>query len=447
MSTLNSESVKTAYRKLVWYDSSTKKLMYSPADVDTQLDDAKISGSFTVSTISEIGSDTDKFLMSDSGVIKFVTGTNLRTYIGAGTSSVASLNDLSDVTYSSGDLTISSIDTIISGALTIDSSGDIGLSADGGNVTMDDGTNTIFDFDVDGTSMTIHDDEDTGDKFTVTVAQHGATTLSTVDDDAAAAHITIDPDGNTIFPNLTSSKKVQFKEASTDHSLDIYHDADDVIFGHPDNHAVFNAGTSKYFELWYDGALRERVLGQSYSHQFHYGSNDYFAIQLHNDGQTDLVTANGGVDTNADLNIIADGEMSLQTATDHHIKLGSGTGFDRSSYTDAADVTVDFRDSNKAHLDMTGGSISGTLTLQFPAVSGNFVLVVQQDSSARTIAAYATKDAAGNAGNNDGGTGGAVRWQGGSAPDLTDGGNKRDILSFYWDATEEVCYGVASLNF
>ena len=22
-----------------------------------------------------------------------------------------------------------------------------------------------------------------------------------------------------------------------------------------------------------------------------------------------------------------------------------------------------------------------------------------------------------------------------------------DILSFYWDATEEVCYGVASLNF
>ena len=48
------------------------------------------------------------------------------------------LDGLSDVTYSSGDLTISSLDTIISGALTFNSSGDIALSADGGNVTMDD---------------------------------------------------------------------------------------------------------------------------------------------------------------------------------------------------------------------------------------------------------------------------------------------------------------------
>jgi len=125
----------------------------------------------------------------------------------------------------------------------------------------------------------------------------------------------------------------------------------------------------------------------------------------------------------------------------------SAAGFTRSTYADAANVTIDFRTGNKAHLDMTGGSISGTLTLQFPAVSGNFVLVVQQDGSTRTIANYATKDSAGNAGNNDGGTAGAVRWAGGTAPDLTDGNNKRDILSFYWDATEEVCYGVASLDF
>ena len=96
---------------------------------------------------------------------------------------------------------------------------------------------------------------------------------------------------------------------------------------------------------------------------------------------------------------------------------------------------------------MTGGSITSTLTLKFPAVSGNFVLVVQQDGSTRTITYYATKNSAGNAGNNDGGTSGAIRWAGGSAPDLTDGNNKRDVLSFYWDADEEVCYGVASLDF
>ena len=71
----------------------------------------KIFG-LTVSNLSEIASDTDKFLMSDNGEIKFVTGTNLRTYIGAGTSNVASLNDLSDVTFGSGALSISGLTSL-----------------------------------------------------------------------------------------------------------------------------------------------------------------------------------------------------------------------------------------------------------------------------------------------------------------------------------------------
>ena len=89
------------------------------------------AGTLTVGSVAEIGSDTDKILMSDSGVVKYVTGANLRSYIGAGTSSVAALNDLSDVTYSSGDLTISSLDTIISGALLFDASGDIEFESEG----------------------------------------------------------------------------------------------------------------------------------------------------------------------------------------------------------------------------------------------------------------------------------------------------------------------------
>ena len=57
------------------------------------------------------------------------------------------LNELSDVTYSSGDLTISSLDKIVSGAIEIDSSADITLDADNGNVYIkDDGaTRTHFD--------------------------------------------------------------------------------------------------------------------------------------------------------------------------------------------------------------------------------------------------------------------------------------------------------------
>ena len=162
-------------------------------------------------------------------------------------------------------------------------------------------------------------------------------------------------------------------------------------------------------------------------------------------GLSDVTYSSGDL-TISGLDKIISGSLDFDSSG--HINFdGCAAGFTRTTYADAADVEVDFTTGNKAHLDMTGGSISGTLTLKFPAVSGNFVLVVQQDGSARTINAYATKDAAGNAGNNDGGTAGAIRWAGGSAPDLTDGGNKRDVLSFYWDATEEVCYGVASLNF
>tara|TARA_R100000781_G_scaffold1086_1_gene1766 strand:+ start:4362 stop:5933 length:1572 start_codon:yes stop_codon:yes gene_type:complete len=44
-----------------------------------------ITGGLTISTIAAVGSDTDKFLMSDSGEVAYVTGANLRSYIGAGT--------------------------------------------------------------------------------------------------------------------------------------------------------------------------------------------------------------------------------------------------------------------------------------------------------------------------------------------------------------------------
>ena len=44
----------------------------------------------TLSTIAEVGSDTDKFLISDSGVVKYVTGANLLSYIGGGTGGMTS---------------------------------------------------------------------------------------------------------------------------------------------------------------------------------------------------------------------------------------------------------------------------------------------------------------------------------------------------------------------
>ena len=62
-----------------------------------------------------------------------VNGSAVQTGTDAG---ATELDGLSDVTYSSGDLTIDSLDTIISGDLKFDSSGDITLDAAGGDVIV-----------------------------------------------------------------------------------------------------------------------------------------------------------------------------------------------------------------------------------------------------------------------------------------------------------------------
>ena len=106
--------------------------------------------------------------------------------------------------------------TATAGGVTIDAALDIVLSADGGNVTMDDGTSTIFDFNVDDTTLTIHDDQDTGDKFTITVAQHGATTIATTDDDSNDdADLTLDADGKIVV-EAKAGDEVVFNDGAAD---------------------------------------------------------------------------------------------------------------------------------------------------------------------------------------------------------------------------------------
>ena len=442
------------------------------------------------------------------------------------------------------------------GNLILDTSGDIELNADGGQITIKDNTANHFLLDCDNTSFTIYDDQDEGDLFKIQIAQHGATTITTIDDDSNAAHLSLNIDGGVAFD---IDGDVTFKHNGDDYNFfTIDHNNDYIevtnntaelrLWAYNDICYVSAQSASDKLEL---RSVDEFRLNQTYG-QFRFGTGgtssfteqilfdvtngnykfmqvsdtgDYFNINLAANGVTTISTvdddgaaahlkfepdgsflikelasagadlagygqlwiknstpnelyfvtdagdeiqltsgtsaAGGGASALNDLSDVtySSGDLtissldkiisgSLDFDSSGHINFdGCAAGFTRTTYADAADVEVDFTTGNKAHLDMTGGSITGTLTLKFPAISGNFVLVVQQDGSTRTINAYATKDAAGNAGNNDGGTAGAIRWAGGSAPDLTDGGNKRDVLSFYWDATEEVCYGVASLNF
>ena len=110
---------------------------------------------------------------------------------------------------------------------------------------------------------------------------------------------------------------------------------------------------------------------------------------------------------------------------------------------------VDFRLGNKAWLELTGnlGTLNN-INLIFPAVSGNFVLVLEQDGTgSRTIHANAWE---GNMYTSDGSTKATVDdplWAGGSAPTLTTNVDYFDIISFYWDATNGRVFAVPTLNF
>ena len=109
----------------------------------------------------------------------------------------------------------------------------------------------------------------------------------------------------------------------------------------------------------------------------------------------------------------------------------------------SSSTVVDFRHSNKQNLTFGAGSITN-VQLYFPTVSGNFQLLIKQDGTgSRTITNYKVYEF--DESTADGSA--AAVFAGGSNPTLTTDANHVDILSFYWDADNEIAYGVATLDF
>lgn len=127
-------------------------------------------------------------------------------------------------------------------------------------------------------------DQDTGDKFSIATTTHGATTISTVDDDAAAAHLTLFADGDTI---------VKTTDGLNDKNFKINVDANTAF--------LFNgeSGSMSKLTVYEQG-------GDS--------ANDFFTIQVEEHGATTIQTTDGG-GSNANLQIIADGTSELVGTT------------------------------------------------------------------------------------------------------------------------------------
>ena len=102
------------------------------------------------------------------------------------------------------------------------------------------------------------------------------------------------------------------------------------------------------------------------------------------------------------------------------------------------DTHIDFRQGNKIYLLMTNDVVN--MNLIFPAVSGNFLLQLRYDGD-HDITNWKVYESDASSADGDA----DVKWAGGSAPATTASGY--DIFTFYWDATNEVAFGVGSLNF
>ena len=138
-------------------------------------------------------------------------------------------------------------------------------------------------------------------------------------------------------------------------------------------------------------------------------------------------------------------QLSEKGDDGNEVNFGSScVGFTQLEPTyNASTTTVDFRHSNKQFVTFGSGNITN-LTLIFPLVSGNFVCLLKQDGSgSRTITNYKALEFDESAADGDA----AVKFAGGSNPTLTTDANHVDILSFYWDADNEIAYGVATLDF
>ena len=424
--------------------SSGGDLTITPSGGDTTLS----SSTLTIGTIAEVGSDTDKILMSDSGVVKYVTGANLRSYIGAGTSSFGgALNDLSDVTYSSGDLTISSLDKIISGALEFEPTGTITIDRNTSGDGAEDATALHIDYDRTVATSGTNAHNDIGIDLDINSASLGTSTVKGID---------IDVVGATSGTHILTGLDINVSGGDKNYGMDITSSNSQIFLRHttdPDNDYA-------RVTLSDTGDLEIKTIGS--------GTNDS-DLTLNIDGDiildpssqkviinaTDGLYFDGGNDTyiyeqSADILRIVVGADILMNITETGDD-GNNVYFPTSCVTfnqleptyNGTTTNVDFRHSNKQFVTFGSGNITN-LSLYFPSNSGNFVLLLKQDGTgSRTVTNWKVFENDESAADGDAG----VKFAGGSAPTLTTAANHVDIISFYWDGDNEIAYGVATLDF
>ena len=293
------------------------------------------------------------------------------------------------------------------GHLTLDIDGDIELNADGGDITFKDDSASLATINGDGLTINNIGTDSAGDNYLVEVSglvkkRTPAEVLSDI-----GAQATVTAGTNCTFSGTTLNVDDAF----------VKNDASDIMSGT----LSLSGGDLKV------DSTRKVVF-------------DGNTVDLH------TYIAETSADT---LRIFVGGDTMMQFsekgADGNEVSFGSScVGFTQLEPTyDATITNVDFRHSNKQFVTFGSGNITN-LSMYFPLVSGNFQVLIKQDGTgSRTITNYRVYEFDESLADGES----AVKFAGGSNPTLTTDANHVDILSFYWDADNEIAYGVATLDF
>ena len=293
-------------------------------------------------------------------------------------------------------------------------------------------------------SMTLVPVLDKGDSVVFNVTNGGNLKITANDDDDTLAHVLIEPDGHIGF---TSKRQGYFYFSQESN----YGSGGGTAFAanYLRIHVAEDTGATEFLTTDADAQVGHMTFKPDGNLILDPDSGKTLIAatdKLYFDGGSDTYIYEASADA---LRIAVGGDIIMQLSEKgddgNEVSFGSScVGFTQIEPTyDATTTVVDFRHSNKQFVTFGSGNITN-VNLRFPLVSGNFVLLVKQDGTgSRTITNYKVYEfdesaADGNAG---------VKFAGGSNPTLTTDANHVDILSFYWDADNEIAYGVATLDF